>query len=79
MGKGPSFVPNPTDINWFNLKHDFDNFVNKFRYMANKQNDENKKYADPQLDSSTSGLRNPPPIQKQPNINCRKEKTNIIV
>ena len=36
-----------------------------------------KKNADPQLDSSTSRLGNPPPIQKHPNINYRKEKTNI--
>ena len=34
-----------------------------------------KKNEDPQLDSSISGLGNPPPIQKHPNINCRKEKT----
>ena len=78
MQKRPSFIPNPTYINWFKLKLDFDNFVNKFRYMATKQNDENKKKnPDPQLNSSTSGLGNPPPIQMQPNINYRKEKTNI--
>ena len=29
------------------------------------------------LDSSTSDLGNPPPIQKHPHINYRKEKTNI--
>ena len=45
--------------------------------MATKQNDENQKNTNPQLDSSTSGLENPPPIQKQPNINYRKETTNI--
>ena len=45
--------------------------------MATKTNYENQKNADPQLDSSTSDLGNPPPIQKQPNINYRKEKTNI--
>ena len=64
MRKGPSFIPHPTDMNLLNVKRDFDNFVNKLRYMATKQNDENKKNADPQLDSSTSGLGNPPPIQK---------------
>ena len=79
LRKGPSFIPNPTDINWFNLKRDFDNFVNKLRYMATKQDDENQKNAHPQLDSSTSGLGNPPPIQKQPNINYRKEKTKHVV
>ena len=46
--------------------------------METKQNDENKKEnADPQIHSSASGLGNPPPIQKQSNINYRKEKTNI--
>ena len=33
--------------------------------------------AESQLDSGTSGLGNPPSIQKQPHINYRKEKTNI--
>ena len=36
-----------------------------------------KKNGDPQVDSSTLGLRNPPPIQKLPNINYQKEKRNI--
>ena len=77
LREGPSFIPNPTDINWLNLKRDSDNFVNKLRYTATKQDDENKKNGDPQLDSSTLGLRNPPPIQKLPYINYRKEKRNI--
>ena len=60
------------------MKRDFYNFVNKLRYMETKQNDENKKEnADPQIHSSASGLGNSPPIQKQSNINYRKEKTNI--
>ena len=36
-----------------------------------------KKNSDPKLDSRSLGLGNPPPIQKQSNINYRKEKTNI--
>ena len=40
-------------------------------------NDENKRNADPQLDSNTLGLGNPPSIPKRPNINYRKEKKNI--
>ena len=43
LRKGPSFFSNPTDINWFNLKRDFDNFVKKLRYMTTKQNDEDQK------------------------------------
>ena len=43
LRKGSSFVPNPTYINGFNLKCEFDNFVNKLRYTTTKENDENKK------------------------------------
>ena len=35
LREGPSFIPNPTDIKWLNLKRDFDNFVSKLRYTAN--------------------------------------------
>ena len=46
--------------------------------MAFKQNDKNKKkWRSTQLDSSTSGLENPPPIHKQVNTNYQKEKANI--
>ena len=31
LSKGPSFVPTPYDIDWYTLKQDFDNFVNKLR------------------------------------------------
>ena len=44
--------------------------------MATKSNDENQK-TDPQYYSSTSGITSSPPIQNQPNINYRKDKTNI--
>ena len=43
LRKVPSFIPNSTDITWLDLKRDYDNFVNKFRYMTTKPNDENKK------------------------------------
>ena len=78
MGKGTSFILNSKDINLFNLNRYFGNFVNKLRYMASKPNDENEKNADRHLDSrNTLGLGNLPPIQKQPNINYQKKKTNI--
>ena len=35
LSKGPNFVPTPYSINWYTLKQDFDNFVNKlgFHYL----------------------------------------------
>ena len=32
LSKGYNFVPTPYDINWYILKYDFDNFVNKLRF-----------------------------------------------
>ena len=32
--KGPSFVPTPTDINWYGVCKDFTNFVNKIRHFT---------------------------------------------
>ena len=34
MKKEPSFVPTPTDINWYAVRKDFTNFVNKIRHFA---------------------------------------------
>ena len=33
LAKGPNFVPTPYDINWYTLKQDFDNFMNKLRFQ----------------------------------------------
>ena len=34
LKKGPSFVPTPTDINWYNVRKDFIKFINKTRHFA---------------------------------------------
>ena len=38
LRKGPSRtdIPAPTGINWYNLRRDFDSFVNKLRYRVLK-------------------------------------------
>ena len=38
LSKGPSFVATPYDINWYNLRQDADNFVNKPHYMFQNSN-----------------------------------------
>ena len=38
LSKGPSIVPTPYDINWYNLRQDFDNFVNKLRFQLQNSN-----------------------------------------
>ena len=34
LKKGPSFVPSPTDINWYEVRKDFTKFNNKIRHLA---------------------------------------------
>ena len=34
LKKGPSFVPTPTDINWYEVRQDFTKFTNKIRHLA---------------------------------------------
>ena len=36
--KGPSFMLTPTDINLYNLRQDFDSFVDKLRYRVSRRN-----------------------------------------
>ena len=34
LRKGPSFVPTPSDINWYEVRRDFDKFVSQLRYRV---------------------------------------------
>ena len=78
LRKGPSFVPNPTDINWQNLKRDFDNFFNKLRHHASETTTEVPTSNNEHLDSRMiSQFGNPPPPKSLSHVNYRKDKTNI--
>ena len=61
LKKGPSFVPTPTDINWYKVCKDFTKFTNKFRYLANL--DQQRKQVQPQVKSNepTTNENNFPP------------------
>ena len=34
LKKSPSFVPTPTDINWYEVRKDFTKFTNKIRHLT---------------------------------------------
>ena len=38
LSKGPSFVATSYDINWYNLRQDVDNFVNKTHFTFQNSN-----------------------------------------
>ena len=72
------FVPNSTDINWQNLKRDFDNFVNKLRHHVSETTTEVPASNNEHLDSRMiSQFGNPPPSKSCSHVNYRKDKTNI--
>ena len=80
LREGPSFIPIPTDINWYNLRRDFDSFVNKRRYRVSKPAETssiNVSHATNISNSLVRQLGNPPIEAKSLNVNFRKEKTNI--
>ena len=78
LAKGPSFIPTPYDINWYKLKQDFDSFVNKLRYHANKyiSNDEHDVIND-HVEINNDTLDKPPPRQLERVYNFRLKPTAI--
>ena len=80
LREGPSFIPTPTDINWYNLRRDFDNFVNKLRCQVSKPAETSSINVNHTTNISNSLVRqlgNSPIQAKSSNVNFRKEKTNI--
>ena len=76
--KGPSFVLNPSDINWQNWKRDFDNFIKKLHHHASETTTEVPVSNNKHLDSKIiSQFGNPPPSKSRSDVNYRKGKTNI--
>ena len=68
-----SFFPYPTDINWQNLKRDFDNFLNKLRHHASETTTEVPASNNEQLDSRMiSQFGNPPPSKSRSHVNYKK-------
>ena len=72
MSKGPNLVPTPYDINWYTLKQDFHNFVNKLRFhylnaasTVTYTNDNNKQVRD-----------EPPPKKAEKKSNFRVKATS---
>ena len=56
LSKETSYVPSPKDINWYELKSDFDSFVNKLRKHYQSQfittKDKNEKHLKQSVDRS---------------------------
>ena len=77
LRKGPSFIPTPTDIKWYNLRRDFDSFVNKLRYRVSKPAETSSINVNHTTNVSNllvRQLRNPPIEAKSSNVNFRRKQ-----
>ena len=73
LKKDPSFVPTPTDINWYEVRKDFTKFTNKIRYIADL--DQQQEQVHPQVNSNepTINENNFPPGKPPPKINSYQQ------
>ena len=60
LSKGPSFVPTPKDVNWYELRKNFTKFVNQLRFKL-------KQYQLNQDHQNQQELSNPIPSKNLPN------------
>ena len=69
LKKGPSFVPTPAEINWYEVRKDFTKFTNKNRHLADL--DKQQEQVLPQVNSNESTINenNFPPGKPPPKIN----------
>ena len=69
LKKGPSFVPAPTGINWYEVRKDFTKFTNKIRHLADL--DEQQEQVHPQVNSNEPTIKENdfPPGKPPPKIN----------
>ena len=70
--KGPSFGPTPSDVNWYEMRKDFDKFVNQLRFRGKNTLEANSN--DTQNENINIGLN----VQKKPEsktalLHCTKE------
>ena len=78
--KGPSFVPTPTDINWYDVRKDFTKFANKLRHFTeeNQQQQQQQQQQQPQqepthpdinTEETTMNNNSFPPGKPPPKVN----------
>ena len=69
LKKGPSFVPTPVDINWYEVCKDFTKFTNKVRHLADLDQQQEQLYTQVNSNESTINENNFPPGKPPPEAN----------
>ena len=85
LKKGTSFVPTPTDINWYEVRKGFTKFTNKTRHIADLDQQQEQVHTQVNINEPTVSKNNFPPGKPPLKINpyqqlCRsKPSTNNSV
>ena len=77
LKKAPSFIPTPKDVNWFNLRQDFDKFTNQLRTKFNQAIEKStKKNTNITTNNSSNSTRDNSNNNEQ--VSKKKYKTNNL-
>ena len=63
LRKGPSFVPTPSDISWYEVRKDFDKFINQLRYRVTHSleiTSSQDNLSEPPTAGNVNVIQNPP-------------------
>ena len=85
--KGPSFVPTPTDINWYDVRKNLTKFANKLRHFTDEnqqqQQQQQQEPTHPDINTEETTMNNNsfPPGKPPPKVNpyqqlCRSKPSN---
>ena len=66
LKKGPSFVPSPTDINWYEVRKDFTKFNNKIRHPADLDQQQEQVHLQVKSNEPNTNKNNLPPGKPPP-------------
>ena len=77
LKKAPSFIPTPKDVNWFNLRQDFNKFTNQLRTKFNQSIDKStEKNRNITTNNSSNNTRENSNNNEQ--VPKKKNKTNNL-
>ena len=73
LKKGLSFVPTPTDINWYEVRKDFTKFTNKIRHLADLDQQQEQVLHQTNSNEPTTNENNFQPGKPPPKANTYQQ------
>ena len=77
LAKGPSFIPTPADINWYELRKDFTSFVNQLRYKVKQSQSTSIEPTESNNNNINNSFSSPPVQHARYTPLYRAKETNI--